>query len=182
MKIFLHRLLILFQTLRLENVAWLSANLDEIQTIKRSRTLAKAELKAELQIKNTQLAHDIALLKTRHAAELTILQTRCKADLNDYRQYLDALEQLKAITKTSFAQLPDAIVLTIHHHAKSLLNQMWESSDVDEKIKLEAQLLQFMATVHQESEQFRQDSNNGDLPMDTLKLIGMDCANTTFVN
>jgi hypothetical protein len=160
--------------IRQDNLDWKSINQQAIVTLEKSRTLAKAELNAELKVLNTHLSHEIALLKTRQSADLNRLSIQCKSELDDYKQYLESLEQLKAITKASFDHLPEAVALTIHHHAKSLLNRMWESTNAQEKIRLEAELLRFMTTVSEEAEQCRLSvSPQKSLPQNTLKLIGL---------
>ena len=160
--------------IRQDHLDWKSANQQAILTLDRSRALAKAELNAELKHLNTRLAHEIALLKTKQTADLNRLSILCKTELKDYQQYLESLEQLKAITKASFSHLPEAVALTIHHHAKSLLNRMWESDNAQEKVRLESELLRFMTTVSEEAEQCRLNtSTQKSLPKNTLKLIGL---------
>lgn len=66
--------------------------------------------------------------------------------------------------------MPTAVAFAIHHHAKHLLNQMWETENFADKIQLEMQLIQFMTTVHEDSRLPVTHINNS-LPEKTLALI-----------
>ncbi len=161
-------------TVKDKNLDWQINNQAQFLQLQQNKILAKKSLEAELSKKSVQLAHEIELLKTRHNAELSMLKTRCREDIKDYRDYMDALGRLKHALQRSYGHLPEAITLTIHHHAKSLLNKMWEADDPDEKIGYEAQLLQFMTTVHEEVRLIRPNSSEGNLPENTLRLIRQD--------
>lgn len=170
----IHDTVSLIHSIKDRNLAWQTANQDQQLKLSHDQRLAEKKLADELAKKNVQLAHEIELLKTRQQAELSMLKTRCKEDVKDYQQYLDSLNHLKLAIQTSYAHLPDAIAHTIHHHAKSLLNAMWETENLAEKIKLETQLIKFMATVHDEAHQFRIGSLSGGLPENTLRLMDQD--------
>jgi hypothetical protein len=140
----------------------------------RNRKLADEKLEAELTKKNAELAHEIALLRLRQNTELAMLKTRCKDDLKDYQYYLESLNRLKQTILSSYSHLPDAITLTIHHHAKSLLNRMWEADNLEDKIQCEAQLIQFMTTFHEEARLCKTGSHDDEMPKKTLDLIRLD--------
>lgn len=154
-----------------ENLSWQTSNQDQQAKLKQARILSEQALVAELQKKSTQLAHDIALLKIQNATELSILKTRCEQDIKDYKQYLNALDQLKQSIRQSYAHLPEAVAFTIHHHAKQLLNKMWEADDFEQKMQLELRLIQFMATVHEDAQLHLDNAQVGALPQKTLDLI-----------
>lgn len=164
----------LIYSIKDKNLDWQSANQAQQLKLLQTRTLAKKSLEAELTKKSTQLAHEIALLKTQQNAELAMLKTRCKEDIKDYGHYLESLNELKRTIQHSYAHLPDAINLTIHHHAKSLLNQLWEAEKLEDKIKYEAQLIKFMTTVHEEARLFRSGTHVENLPEKTLRLINRE--------
>ncbi len=161
-----------FYSVKDENLTWQAANQEQQARLKQARILAEQVLTGELQKKSVQLAHDIALLKTRNTAELSVLKIRCEQDVKDYKQYLNALDQLKSSIQQSYAHLPEAVVFTIHHHAKHLLNKMWEADDLEQKMQLELRLIQFMSTVHEDA-QLHLDNNDKPekLPRKTLDLI-----------
>ena len=170
----IHNIVSLIHSIKDKNLRWQVENQDQQLTLSHARLLAEQKLEAALAKKSVRLAHEIALLKTRQQAELAMLKTRCNEDVKDYQQYLDSLNQLKKAIQTSYAHLPDAIAHTIHHHAKSLLNSMWEAETQEDKIKYEAQLIRFMTTVYDEARTGNVGAAVKKLPENTLRLIEQD--------
>ncbi|MBM4208357.1 MAG: hypothetical protein FJ190_10235 [Gammaproteobacteria bacterium] len=177
LKSHINQLIDLIQTVRDKNLRWLADNQEQQLNLKHARKMAEKDLSAQLKQKSVHLAHEIELLKTRQVTELSMLKQRCQEDLKDYNQYLAALNQLKQDIRTSFPQLPDVIALSIHHHAKILLNNMWEATDTNEKLRLENQLIQFMATVHEEADLYLNNKQVNFLPEKTLRLINHNSSN-----
>jgi len=153
------------------NLQWQTANQDQQIKLKHTRVLAEKTLEAELKRKSVQLAHEITLLRTKNDTELSMFKTKCKQDIKDYKQYLASLDQLKRSIQASYKHLPEAVAFTIHHHAKHLLNQMWEAEDFEQKMQHEMQLIQFMTTVHEDARLHLEGATTGKLPERTLSLI-----------
>ncbi len=154
-----------------EKLKWRKEN-QALQTdLKRDRILSEKSLTAELKKRSVQLEHDILLLKTRHATELAMFKTKCKQDIKDYKQYLESLEQLKHSIQNSYTHLPEAVAFTIHHHAKHLLNEMWEAQELEEKMQREIRLIRFMSTVHEDARAYLEGKTTENLPERTLELI-----------
>lgn len=164
-------LLKFFHLLKDENLQWKTTNQDQQAKLKHARVLASKALEAELRKKSVQLEHEINLLRTKNDAELSMFKTRCKQDIKDYKQYLASLDQLKRSIQASYAHLPEAVAFTIHHHAKQLLNQMWEAENFEQKMQLEIQLINFMTTVHEDVRLHLEGITTGKLPERTLSLI-----------
>jgi len=161
----------IFQATQTQDLEWKQQHQAQQLALKHAQILAEKQLESELHKKSVQLAHEIELLNTEYAAQLDMLKTKYRQDVKDYKQYLHALEQLKTSIQKSYRHLPDAVAFTIHHHAKQLLNQMWETDDVQAKLQLEMQLLHFMTTVHEESRLYLQEGSASALPEKTLALI-----------
>jgi len=161
----------LLQTAQTEDLKWKQQHQAEQLALKHAQILAEKQLEIELQKKTAQLAHEMALLATEYDAQLLILKTKYQQEVKDYKQYLQSLEQLKVSIQKSYRHLPVAVAFTIHHHAKQLLNQMWETDDFQAKLGLEMQLLQFMTTVHEESRLYLAGETKNTLPEKTLALI-----------
>ncbi|MGZ8953505.1 MAG: hypothetical protein ACXW0Q_02375 [Methylovulum sp.] len=161
----------LLHTVKDENLHWQTLNQDRQAKLKHAQVLAEKALEAELTRQSVKLEHEIALLKTKSDAELSMFKTRCQQDLKDYKQYLDALDKLKRSIQTSYTHLPEAIAFTIHHHAKHLLNQMWETEDFEQKMRHEMQLITFMTTVHEEARKYLEGASTETVPEKTLRLI-----------
>jgi len=164
-------LLKLFHSVKDENLQWKKANQDQQVKLKHARALAAKTLEAELKKKSVQLEHEIILLRTKNNAELSMFKTKCKQDIKDYKQYLASLDQLKRSIQASYTHLPEAVAFTIHHHAKHLLNQMWEAEDFEQKMQLEIQLINFMTTVNEDARLNLEGASTENLPERTLSLI-----------
>jgi seryl-tRNA synthetase len=164
-------LLKLFHSVKDENLQWQANNLDQQIKLKHTSVIAEKVLEAELKRKSVQLAHEITLLQTKNDSELSMLKTKCKQDIKDYKQYLTALDQLKQSIKISYTHLPEAVAFTIHHHAKQLLNQMWEAEGFEQKMHHEIQLINFMTTVHEDARLHMEGVTTEKLPERTLSLI-----------
>jgi hypothetical protein len=161
----------LFHAVKKENLDWQEANQEQQARLRHARALAEKALEADLKKRSVQLEHDIALLRTRHDSELAMFKTKCQQDIKDYKQYLDSLDQLKSSIRTSYTHLPEAVAFTIHHHAKYLLNQMWEAEDFEEKMQHEMRLIKFMTTVHEDARLHLEGKTVDKLPEKTLSLI-----------
>jgi len=167
-----NKIIKLFHSVKDENLKWQLANQGDQTKLKHTRVLAEKALEAELKKKSVQLEHDISLLKTKHDAELSMFKTKCKQDVKDYKQYLAALDQLKSSIQASYTHLPEAVAFTIHHHAKYLLNKMWEAEDFEQKMQHEMQLIRFMTTVHEDARLHLEGATTDNLPERTMNLIG----------
>lgn len=168
----LNKLLKLLHSLKDENLQWRQANQPSEAALKHAHALSEQALAAELKKKSVQLEHDINRLKTQHDAELSMFKTKCKQDVKDYKQYLSSLDQLKSSIQASYTHLPEAVAFTIHHHAKQLLNSMWEAEDIEQKMQHEMQLIRFMTTVHEDARLYLEGNSADNLPEKTLDLIG----------
>ncbi|WP_031435893.1 hypothetical protein [Methylobacter tundripaludum] len=166
-----NKIIKLFHSVKDENLKWQLANQGDQTKLKHTRVLAEKALEAELKKKSVQLEHDISLLKTKHDAELSMFKTKCKQDVKDYKQYLAALDQLKSSIQASYTHLPEAVAFTIHHHAKYLLNKMWEEEDFEQKMQHEMQLIRFMTAVHEDARLHLEGETTENLPERTLNLI-----------
>jgi hypothetical protein len=161
----------LLHSIKDEKLHWQTNNQARQLQLKHARILAENQLASELTKKSLQLAHDISLLQTQQTTELALLKIKCKQDIKDYQQYLVSLDKLKDSIKNSYAQLPEAVGFTIHHHAKQLLNLMWEAENFEDKMRHEMQLIQFMTKVHEDASATLQGKSNEKLPEKILNLI-----------
>lgn len=154
-----------------ENLRWQEDNLAKQARLKRARLLADQTLADELKKQALQLEHDLARLKTRHHAELAMLKAKYRQDVKDYRQYLAALDKLKASIQSRYVQLPEAVAFTIHHHAKHLLDTMWATHEVEEKMRCELRLIAFMTAVHEDACLHLEQGGQPQWPEKTLGLL-----------
>ena len=161
----------LYHAAKAKKLHWRQHNEKRQIELNKQQILAEKALEAELKKKSAELKHEIALLNTKHATELSMFKTKCKQDIQDYKQYLAALDKLKLSIRNSYAHLPESVAFTIHHHAKCLLHRMWEAEDLETKIRLELQLIKLMSTVHEDASGNPENNASPRLPEKTLHLI-----------
>ncbi len=175
MTVLKQKLQILLQTLhelKDYHLDWRSSRQGEFALFKKQEKLDKQNLLILLKKRSVQLEHEIAAMQAKNSAELVMLKIKYKQDIQDYKQYLKALEQLKDLIQKSYPHLPESIALTIHHHARDLLNSMWEESNVTNKRVLELELIQFMNGIHEDAQVYPGGSmETMTLPANTLRLI-----------
>lgn len=167
----LFSMLSIFHATKDENLKWKQQNQEQQLKLKHAQIVAEKQLEAELKKRTVQLAHEIELLNTENTAQLAMLKIKYQQEIKDYKQYLNSLDQLKVSIQKSYAHLPEAVAFTIHHHAKQLLNQMWETDNFQDKMQVEMQLIKFMTTVHEEARLFLEGEKLENLPEKTLALI-----------
>lgn len=165
------QLIDLWRSLKDEQLQWRLNNQAQQQQLKHQQVLAENDLVEQLKKRRVQLEHELTVLKTTHKTQLVMLKTKCQQDIKDYKQYLAALDQLKVSIQSSYTQLPEVIAFTIHHHAKQLLNAMWEATTVDDKIQQEMQLIRFMSTIQEDARLYLSGEGDSQLPEKTLQLL-----------
>ncbi|OAI10929.1 hypothetical protein A1359_15510 [Methylomonas lenta] len=170
----LSRVLGFWREKRDEGLRWQLTRQPDIAALRQAQVLAEQVLVAQLKKRTQQLAHELAISQTKNQNELAMVKTQCKQDLKDYQQYLQSLDGLKDSLRSSYVHLPEAVAFTIHHHAKQLLNSMWETQDAQERVKIEMQLIQFMTAVHEDSQFSLQQTGSAGMPQKTLAFIDTD--------
>ncbi len=162
----------LFNSAKSENLRWQQEKQQEIFSLKTNKERAKQALQAELDKQKAEFAFQLEKIKQQHETSLTMLKAECEQQIRDYKQYLGSIDQLKTLIQKNYSHLPDAVSLTIHHHAKQILKQMWECQDVEEKLQHETRLIDLMTTVHQDTLESKNAGHPGtQLPTRTLELI-----------
>ncbi len=173
---FLTRSLAWLRSNRDQNLQWQLSRHQDVAELRHQRALAEQQLAAELNKRAQQLAHELAVGEARQASELAMVKIQCKQELKDYQHYLQSLDKLKDSLRQSYAHLPEAVAFTIHHHAKQLLNRMWEVGDEQERLKVEMQLLRFMTAVHEDSQAALTSQQPRALPEKTLAFLDAENA------
>lgn len=154
-----------------KKIQWRMDNQAQQHLLKQQQALSEYDLTDQLKKRRVQLDYELSLLKTTHDMQLKMLKTKCLQDINDYKQYLASLDQLKQSIQNSYTHLPDAIAFTIHHHAKQLLNAMWEAPSDNEKMQYELQLIRFMTTIQEDTRLSLSGESQSQQPEKTLKML-----------
>ena len=172
-----------FNLVKSENLQWQLENYKKVHELNCQTQLSKQELEAKLEKQKAEFSFQLDRLKQQHAIDLTMFKAECGQQVRDYKQYLDSIDQLKNLIQQSYSHLPDAISLTIHHHAKQILKQMWEAENLAEKMQFETSLLDLMTRVHQDTQdKLVQNQKGKQIPVRTLELINLSRnTNSAFI-
>ena len=153
-----------------QSLRWQLQTYEQRMQLKMAQALSEKTLQDRLKKQQQALENELAQLKEKHKTELTLLKLKGKQDIKDYRDYLNALEQLKTTITGQYKRLPEALAFTIHHHAKQLLNEMWEAQDLQHKITTELRLIEFMTSINEDIQTV--EANNAQvLPKKTLAIL-----------
>ncbi len=143
----------------------------DLLVLKRRQAEVELELEAERRRRLMALEFELERLKRRQQLELTQLERKLEQDLKDYERYLAAVDRLQEQLRQSFSHAPEVIVLTIHHHAKQLLDKMWEAEDLNLRIERERELVKFLTTVYEDTIQAQSEETRLLLPRRALRLM-----------
>jgi hypothetical protein len=154
-----------------QHLNWQTQTQEQRQHYKKNKRMVEKDLEALLKKRQLILEHELNLITSQNQSELALLKIKHKQDIKDYRDYLKALDQLKNKIRDHYQHLPEAMIFTIHHHAKNLLNKMWETDDLHEKMNNEQQFIAFMTALHNDLNEPSKNDGRNEYPADTLKLI-----------
>ncbi len=142
----------------------------DIETQK-ARLKSISELRREKNSHKAEIAHEIELLKIKFAGETVRAKEREARITEDYKEFLDQIDELKGHIAETFPDMPKALALVIHHHAKQLIDEMWRNSDVDDQSLCRARLAHFLTVVFDDTTEVFLDDEKPKIPTRTLKLI-----------
>ncbi len=137
----------------------------------RRQTEVALGLEKERRKRLLEMEYELERIKRQQQMALSQLESKLEQDFHDYQQYLRAVDDLRGQIRQSFVHAPEVIVLTIHHHAKQLLEQMWNARDLHERLQREREFVKFLTCVYEDTLQTRQPENQPLLPRRALKLI-----------
>ncbi|MUH00900.1 hypothetical protein F7734_55010 [Scytonema sp. UIC 10036] len=159
-------------SVRTRSLEWKQEKLGEIIEIQRRSATATRELHEELKKKEAILKYEIDKINVQGEAELQMLKDKYNQEINDYKEFLKAIDELKDKLKQSYSQMPLTLILSVHRHAKHLLNSMWEASDIEDKILLERKFTKFLVTIHEDTTLLLNASGNPPtLPQKTIDMM-----------
>ncbi len=145
---------------------------EDLAALELKRRQAESELSLEMERRRRllQLEHELEVLKRKQQFELSLLEQKQAQDRRDYQRYLQAVDQLQEQLRHAFRHAPEVIVLTIHHHAKQLLDRMWEAEDLHQRLQREQEFVKFLTTVYEDTLQAQGDGQPL-LPQRALRLM-----------
>ncbi len=148
--------------IREENIRWQRENMPYLNELERQRKLSKLEIEQELKRRQIKFENEIEQLVIEGQTEI-----------QDFREFLVAIDKIKNDIRLNFQQASLPVVLLIHQYGKQLLVQMWHSSNLNDRKKYEHLLFDFLYTINEDIylTAFRKDDKGFSLPEKTMKLI-----------
>jgi hypothetical protein len=153
-------------------VKWIQATSPD--DIKRHRnTLDEVTaLKKQKRINAARMEHELEILKIQFAEDLDRARERERRITQDYKEFLDHIDELKLHIVEAFPEMPKALALLIHQHAKRLIDEMWNNPDEQAQNLYRIKLAEFLKVVFDDTNQSLVDEQKPRIPEKTLKLIG----------
>lgn len=152
----------LINAIRDENIRWQQENLPVLAELEKQRKLSKQEIEQELKRRQIKFKYEMDQLEMEGASKI-----------QDFREFLDAIDKIKNDFRQHFQQMSLPVALSIHQYGKRLLISMWNSNSIHERKKYEQQLFDFLYTVNEDIYLIssRENKDGFYLPEKTLKLI-----------
>lgn len=144
--------------IRDKNIRWQQENLPALNELEKQRRLSKQEIDQELQRRQVRFKYYIEQLKVEGESKM-----------QDFQEFLDAIDKIKSDFRQNFQQMSLPVVLSIHQHGKRLLISMWNSNNFHDRMRYEQQLFDFLYAVNEDM--YLVSSQEKNLPEKTLQLI-----------
>jgi phosphoglycolate phosphatase-like HAD superfamily hydrolase len=154
------RLLRFIRTVNPDDTEWYRNKLNEIAARKKLKRFADA-----------QIQHDLEMLKIHFAAELERTREKEARITQDYKEFLDNIDDMKKQIVDAFPEMPKALALLIHQHAKRLIDDMWNDPDEHAQKIYRAKLAEFLKVVFDDTTQTLIDDEKPRIPERTLALL-----------
>ncbi|BCX89553.1 type III secretion protein O [Methylomarinovum tepidoasis] len=145
------RLRRILREIRGERRRWRRERETDLLALRRRQVEVELDLEAEKRRRQLHLEQELERMRRQFELELTLLEKKQEQDLRDYERYLAAVDQLQVQLRHAFSQAPEVIVLTLHHHAKRLLDRMWEAEDLQQRLQREQEFVKFLTTVYEDT-------------------------------
>ena len=142
------------------DVEWQQKQLDEL-----------AELKKRKKIHQAQLEHELDLLQVRFKEEIIRKQEEEHRITNDYKDFLDSIDEMKKKMLETFTDMPKPMVYVIHHHAKHMIDEIWKNHDEHAQTISRVRFTEFLTAVYRDTKNAMLNEESMKMPTETLKYI-----------
>ncbi len=161
----------LFRSLRREERMHRRQRDVDLLDLQRRQAEMELDMEALKRRRLVELEFELERFKRQQQMELIQLEKKLEQDLQDYERYLAAVDRLQEQLRQVFSHAPEVIVLTIHHHAKQLLDKMWEAEELNVRIEREREFVKFLTTVYEDTIQAQNEKTQLLLPQRALRLM-----------
>lgn len=142
------------------DVEWQQKQLDEL-----------AELKKRKKIHQARLEHELNLLQVKFKEEIARKQEEERRITNDYKDFLDSIDEMKKKMLDTFEDMPKPMVYVIHHHAKHMIDEIWKNQDEHAQAISRVRFAEFLTAVYRDTTNAMLKEDAMKMPTETLKYI-----------
>jgi HEAT repeats len=126
-------------------------NYEQALYLKRFKTQKhKLEIERETLLRKFEFEKEAFKREIAFQAEVERKKLQSEAEIKNYRDFLNAIDELKDQLIEFYPNMPKPEVLVIHHHAKELLNGMWNSENPEESLTYRKRFVQFLTVVSED--------------------------------
>jgi hypothetical protein len=129
-------------TIRSGDIESQKRNVENIELLKRRKMILSAET-----------LHELDKLKIHHEELLKQWKEKHGRITRDYKEFLDSIDDMKQMILTTFKDMPKPMAYIIHHKAREMLDDSWQSTDEKSRELCRAKLANFMLLVAKDAEQ-----------------------------
>ncbi|MGH8499817.1 MAG: hypothetical protein ACRERV_13585, partial [Methylococcales bacterium] len=134
--LFSRRLMRFMSAIRPGDSEWHRNKLEELTMLEKQKRIYDARIEQDLELLKIQFAEEIKRTRER---ETRITQ--------DYKEFLDHIDEMKMQIVEAFPEMPKALALLIHQHAKRLIDELWNNPDEQTQQLYRAKLAEFLRVV-----------------------------------
>ncbi len=156
----------LINSLKEEMIAYRENNLERVVELEKKKKISAIEIQLSVSKRKIEMDAEIEELKIKKESYLCMAKAKYSKEIKEFKEYLEAIDEMKNLIQETFNLLPKAMSLTIHHHASNLLNEMWNSADDSQRELNKVKLIKFLQTIYEDIQ-----GQNLQLPQKTIKLI-----------
>ncbi len=139
--------------------------------LRQKRIQAIAECRKQEKIYDLETRNQLKALEIEFAGQLQRIQEREARTTQDYREFLDTIDEMKIQIVESFPDMPKVMALVIHQHAKHLVDKMWNDSNEQHQALFQAELAAFLGLVFDDTSRVMVDNKSTKIPDKTLAHI-----------
>lgn len=110
----------------------------------------KLQIEREILLRKLEFEKEVIKREIEFQAEIERKKLQSEAEIKNYRDFLNAIDELKDQLVEFYPDMPMPIVLSVHHYATELLNKMWHSGSPEESLTYRKRFLQFLTAVSED--------------------------------
>ncbi len=150
----------LYLTIKTESLEWQKAHQAEITRLKGEKALAEQHLK-----------HKMEEMEVRFIGQKKRLQLAEENKTEEFIDFLDSIKQTKQKMLEYYPEMPKPMALTIHHHAAELLQEAWNSPNIQVALKKQLKFMELMEKVGDDFAELAEGNTKKLRPERTIKYI-----------